>query len=75
LTIFAICIVLITAYLLKYDQKLLASRIKAGPTAETQKSQQVIQSLASLFYRPVHRCWFGLSVSLVEFIVGREFDR
>jgi protein-S-isoprenylcysteine O-methyltransferase Ste14 len=50
LTIFAICIVLITAYLLKYDQKLLASRIKAGPTAETQKSQQVIQSLASLFF-------------------------
>jgi protein-S-isoprenylcysteine O-methyltransferase Ste14 len=29
---------------------LLASRVQAGPTAETQRSQQVIQSLASLFF-------------------------
>lgn len=50
LSVFTICTVLITAYLLKYDQKLLASRVKAGPTAETQKGQQVIQSLASLFF-------------------------
>jgi len=35
---------------MKYDQKLLASRVKAGPVAETQKSQQIIQSLASLFF-------------------------
>lgn len=50
LSIFTICTVLITGYLLKYDQKLLARRAKAGPTAETQRSQQVIQSLASLFF-------------------------
>jgi protein-S-isoprenylcysteine O-methyltransferase Ste14 len=47
---FSVCTILITAYLLKYDQRLLASRVKAGPTAETQKRQQIIQSLASLFF-------------------------
>jgi len=47
---FGICTVLITLYLVKYDQRLLASRVTAGPVAETQKSQQVIQSLASLFF-------------------------
>jgi protein-S-isoprenylcysteine O-methyltransferase Ste14 len=47
---FAICTILITAYLIKYDQELLAGRVKAGPVAETQKSQQIIQSLASLFF-------------------------
>jgi protein-S-isoprenylcysteine O-methyltransferase Ste14 len=36
--------------LIRYDAKLLASRVKAGPTAETQKRQQIIQSLASLFF-------------------------
>ncbi|MFN2132930.1 MAG: methyltransferase family protein, partial [Anaerolineae bacterium] len=30
--------------------RLLAGRIKAGPVAETQKSQQIIQSLASVFF-------------------------
>jgi protein-S-isoprenylcysteine O-methyltransferase Ste14 len=44
------CVLLITLYLIKYDQKLLASRTQAGPVAETQKTQQVIQSLASLFF-------------------------
>ncbi len=46
----SVCVILITAYLIAYDQKLLASRVKAGPTAETQKTQQVIQVLASLFF-------------------------
>ena len=41
---------LITLYLVKYDQTLLESRTEAGPTAETDKRQQVIQSLASLFF-------------------------
>ena len=50
LATFAICTLLITLYLIQYDQRLLASRVQAGPTAETQKSQQVIQSLASLFF-------------------------
>jgi protein-S-isoprenylcysteine O-methyltransferase Ste14/aminoglycoside phosphotransferase (APT) family kinase protein len=50
LAVWAVCVVLITAYLVKYDQRLLAGRVKAGPVAETQKSQQIIQSLASLFF-------------------------
>ena len=47
---FAVCTILITAYLIKYDQELLAGRVKAGPVAETQRTQQIIQSLASLFF-------------------------
>jgi len=47
---FGVCTMLITAYLIKYDQTLLAGRVQAGPVAETQKSQQIIQSLASLCF-------------------------
>ena len=50
LAVFAVCTLLITLYLMRYDQRLLASRVQAGPVAETQKSQQIIQSLASLFF-------------------------
>jgi protein-S-isoprenylcysteine O-methyltransferase Ste14 len=47
---FAGCTILITAYLMRNDRELLARRVRGGPTAETQKSQQIIQSLASLFF-------------------------
>ena len=50
LAVWTVSVALVTAYLVKYDQKLLASRVQAGPVAETQKVQQVIQSLASLFF-------------------------
>ena len=50
LAVFSVCVILITLYLTKYDQRLLASRVQAGPIAETRKSQQIIQSLASLFF-------------------------
>ena len=50
LAVWTVCVVFITAYLFKFDQNLLSSRVQAGPTAETQKSQQIIQSLASLFF-------------------------
>jgi protein-S-isoprenylcysteine O-methyltransferase Ste14 len=50
LAVFAGCTILITAYLIRYDQELLARRVKGGPVAETQKSQQIIQSLASIFF-------------------------
>src|SRR6476620_6040839 len=50
LAVFAGCTILITLYLVKNDQELLAGRVQAGPTAETQKTQQIIQSLASLFF-------------------------
>ncbi len=50
LAVFSICVILITLYLARYDPRLLASRVQAGPTAEPQRSQQVIQSFASLFF-------------------------
>ncbi len=50
LAVFSVCVILITLYLARYDPHLLASRVQAGPAAETQKSQQIIQSFASLFF-------------------------
>jgi protein-S-isoprenylcysteine O-methyltransferase Ste14 len=50
LAVFSICVILITAYLARYDPRLLASRVQAGPVSETQKSQQIIQSFAGLFF-------------------------
>lgn len=50
LATFALCTILITLYLIRNDQELLAGRVQAGPVAETQKSQKIIQSLASLFF-------------------------
>jgi protein-S-isoprenylcysteine O-methyltransferase Ste14 len=50
LAVFAGCTLLITAYLIRNDRELLAGRVQAGPVAETQRNQQIIQSLASLFF-------------------------
>ena len=50
LATFALCTILITLYLIRNDQELLAGRVQVGPVAETQKPQQIIQSLASLFF-------------------------
>jgi protein-S-isoprenylcysteine O-methyltransferase Ste14 len=36
-----------TFYFLKHDPALLESRLRAGPTAETEKSQQVLSALAT----------------------------
>lgn len=50
LAVFASCVTLITGYLVAYDRRLLESRLNVGPVAETQRSQQVIQGFASLFF-------------------------
>ncbi len=55
LAVWAVCVILITTYLIKNDQELLAGRVQAGPVAETQKSQKIIQSMASL-------CFIGLFI-------------
>ena len=55
LAVWAVCVILITGYLIKNDQALLAGRVQAGPVAETQKSQKIIQSLASV-------CFIGLFI-------------
>lgn len=47
---FTICTLLITLYLVKNDRRLLESRVQAGPVAETRKSQQIIQTFASLCF-------------------------
>jgi protein-S-isoprenylcysteine O-methyltransferase Ste14 len=50
LFVFAASSALITAYLWRKDRQLLERRIKAGPGAETEKSQKLIQLLASLVF-------------------------
>jgi protein-S-isoprenylcysteine O-methyltransferase Ste14 len=48
--IFSSSTILVTVYLLKKDLKLLETRTKAGPSAEKEKSQQIIQIFASIFF-------------------------
>jgi protein-S-isoprenylcysteine O-methyltransferase Ste14 len=50
LMVFSISVFLITFYFLKKDPSLIQSRLKVGPVAEQQKSQKIIQALASLFF-------------------------
>lgn len=47
---FSISTISITVYLLRNDIKLLETRTKAGPSAEKEKSQQIIQIFASIFF-------------------------
>ncbi len=47
---FAFPVLLITLYLFKNDKRLLESRVKAGPGAEKEKNQKVIQSLAQISF-------------------------
>lgn len=48
-SVFSVCVVAITAYLLVYDPKLLERRLDAGPKAEREPAQKVIQAVASFF--------------------------
>ncbi len=50
IAVFGLSTLFVTLYLMKYDQKLLASRVAAGPAAETNKAQKVIQSVASFLF-------------------------
>ena len=50
LAVFAISVFLITLYFLRKDPNLIQSRLKVGPVAEQQKSQKIIQALASIFF-------------------------
>jgi protein-S-isoprenylcysteine O-methyltransferase Ste14 len=51
LVIFTVSVVLITLYFLKKDPSLIQSRVKAGPAAEQQKSQKIIQALTGIDHR------------------------
>lgn len=48
LSVFFVAALAITIYLMKRDPRLLERRIYAGPTAEKEKSQKIIQSITSL---------------------------
>lgn len=53
LAVFSIAIFAITLYLMKKDPKLLQRRVNAGPLAETEKSQKIIQVLAMIAFMTV----------------------
>lgn len=48
--IFALSCILITLYFLKNDPKLIERRLQAGPTAEKEKTQKIIQSVAGILF-------------------------
>ena len=50
LAVFGVCVLLITAYLFRYDQSLLTRRVAAGPVAEPSTAQKVIQSIAGVAF-------------------------
>jgi protein-S-isoprenylcysteine O-methyltransferase Ste14 len=50
ITLFFLSTAAITFYLMKKDPALLERRVKAGPTAEKQASQKVIQSIAQIAF-------------------------
>jgi len=76
LAVFFVSVLAITLYLMKKDPGLLERRVEAGPAAETERSQQIIQAFASLafivmFVLPALDHRFAWStVPLVVVIVG-----
>ncbi len=47
LAVFSACVVVITGYFLKHDPELVERRLRAGAVAEKEKSQKIIQGVAS----------------------------
>jgi protein-S-isoprenylcysteine O-methyltransferase Ste14 len=54
LGLFFLCTLLITLYLMKKDTGLLQRRVSAGPVAEKQQSQKIIQSIAQFSFIAVY---------------------
>jgi len=50
LAVFGFCTLAVTIYLMKKDPALLERRVKAGPGAEKEQTQKIIQSVASLAF-------------------------
>ena len=48
--VFSGCALLITLYFLKRDPNLIASRLRAGPSAEKEQSQKLIQTFAAALF-------------------------
>ncbi len=53
LTVFGVSAVAITVYLAKNDPKLLERRVHAGPTAEKETSQKIIQTITSISFAAI----------------------
>ncbi len=70
---FSVLVALITIYFLYKDPALIERRLKAGPLAEKEKRQKVIQSFANFFFVALiifpgidhHLHWSQISVPLV----------
>ncbi len=54
LVVFSVSVILITLDRFARDRRLLESRLNVGPAAEVQRSQQVIQSIASLCFIAIY---------------------
>jgi protein-S-isoprenylcysteine O-methyltransferase Ste14 len=50
LAVFSVSVFLITLYFLKKDPSLIERQLKAGPAAEQERSQKIIQGLAAIFF-------------------------
>jgi protein-S-isoprenylcysteine O-methyltransferase Ste14 len=50
LLVFSLSVTTITGYFLKTDPALIERRLSAGPAAEQEKNQKIIQAFASLFF-------------------------
>ncbi len=50
LGVFSVANTIITVYFLKKDPALIERRLQAGPRAEKEKSQKIIQAFASIFF-------------------------
>jgi protein-S-isoprenylcysteine O-methyltransferase Ste14 len=48
--LFSVLSVVVTLHFLKHDPRLVESRLRAGPTAEREKSQKVIQTLTVILW-------------------------
>jgi protein-S-isoprenylcysteine O-methyltransferase Ste14 len=48
--LFSIGVIAITLYFLRYDPRLVESRLAAGPRAEQQTSQKIIQAIAAVLF-------------------------
>src|ERR1700738_4786290 len=53
LVVFGVSAVAITVYLTEKDPKLLERRVYAGPTAEKETSQKIIQSITSISFAAI----------------------
>ena len=53
LVVFTAAVLAITLYFLERDPALIERRMKAGPAAETERNQQIIQTLASVAFAAV----------------------